>query len=105
MSPWWLLGLAVLVLGCHSGWDSAEERFVNAYAEILVARELYPDTALGNARVQEILQRYGYAGEPEFRQHFLQIAQDPIRLRRCFDSASARAQRMLADSLRHRTLQ
>jgi hypothetical protein len=97
-----LLLAAGFLLGCRQGWDAQEERFVNAYAEILVARQLYPDTAVGNARVREILTRYGYSGEREFREHFLALARDPVRLRRVFDSIATRAQALLPDSLRHR---
>jgi hypothetical protein len=99
-----VVSLAVLT-ACGGDWNAEDERFAQTYAEILVARELYPDTARGNARVRDILQRSGYGGEEEFRHHFVLLARDPVRLRRVFDSAAARAQRMLADSLRQRPLQ
>jgi len=95
-------GIAFLTVSCHSGWDTEEERFAQTYAEILVVRELYPDTALGNARVRTLLRQYGYRGEEEFRQHFLTFAREPARLRRILDSAATRAERMLQDSLRYR---
>ncbi|MCS6965474.1 MAG: hypothetical protein NZ473_01710 [Candidatus Kapabacteria bacterium] len=96
-----LLFLLVLV-GCQPDWGPEEERFVQAYAEILVARELYPDTTQGNARVRAILRHYGYTDEEEFRRQFLHRAREPAHLRRLFDSAAARAQHMLMDSLRSR---
>lgn len=101
-----VLLLALLTASaCSSDWSAEEDRFAQTYAEILVTRQLLPDTAAGNARVREILHHSGYAGEEEFRQHFLRLARDPSRLRRVFDSAAARAQRMLADSLRQRSFQ
>lgn len=97
---WAYVLIALSLAACSSEWGAAEERFAQTYAEILVARELYPDTTAGNARVRAILRQYGYDGETAFRQHFLMLTRDPIRLRRIMDSATARAQRMLADSLR-----
>lgn len=97
------LALIALVSSCQSEWSPEAERFTQTYAEILVARELYPDTAQSNRQVQELLRQHGYSSEQEFREAFLRFAQDPELIRRIFDSALARSQRMLADSLRQRS--
>ncbi len=97
---WIVLCALSLLVACSSDWGPEEDRFAQTYAEILVARELYPDTAVGNAHVRATLSRHGYKSEAEFRQHFLGLIREPARLRRVMDSAAARAQRMLTDSLR-----
>jgi len=97
----WLPWLCCAVLcGCASDWGDAQERFARAYAEILVVRQTVADSIQANAQVEQILRRYGYHNEAEFRNQFLEFARrDPVLLRRIFDSASTQAE-LLLDSLR-----
>jgi len=50
-----------LLLGILTQCDQGtEDRFVRTYRDILIVRELYPDTAVANPKVREILRQNGH---------------------------------------------
>lgn len=75
--------LAVFVL--LSGCSRTEERFIAAYRDILIVREMYPDTAVANPKVREILKQYGFTKE-EFREIYFEMAKNPRRFQAILDS-------------------
>lgn len=91
-----------LLLVCCS---TSDERFVNAYTEIIAVRMQHADTSVANPLVQRVLERYGYT-ESEFRNEFLERARQPDHLRSLIDTARARALRMTRSQMntqqRHR---
>ncbi len=84
-----LIATVTIVLGCGR---SEEERFIRTYRDILIVRELYPDTAIANPKVRAILRQNGFT-EPAFRRMYIRMAQDPDRFRRLIDSLRRYAQR------------
>lgn len=76
----------VMVLGILTQCDrQTEDRFIRTYRDILIIRELYPDTAVANPKVREILRQNGFTRE-EFRRVYIEMAKDPERFRRLIDS-------------------
>ncbi len=68
------------------GADRAEEeKFLQIYREILIAREQIADSLKANQRVAEILEKNGY-DEPRFRQTFFEFAKDKKRFTEMLDS-------------------
>ncbi len=82
----------VLFLSSCSDWGNEEDRFVNAYRDILAIRLMFPDTAVANPKVQTIIKRYGYTKE-SFKKAYFKFAEDPEKFRAMLDSARIRAQR------------
>src|SRR5689334_314755 len=66
------------LFACNKGAD--KERFTNAYTEILITREMYPDSAQGNSRVQEVLAKNGYT-QQSFQQDFAEFSKSPATFR------------------------
>lgn len=90
--PFFLCMLSVSMLSsCSNGWSDEDEEFTSAYAEILLAREQFPDTAAGNAAVLSIIRKHGME-EPEFRKRFMTYTGTPDKLRAIMDSAHTRIQ-------------
>lgn len=67
---------------------------MQAYTEILIARERYAhDSAQANAKVRDILANHRFS-ESSFRVYFQELAQKPERLRQMLDTARNRAKRI-----------
>ena len=81
-----------VITSCSKNWTDEDEAFTSAYAEILLAREEFPDTTAGNAAVLSIIKKYGME-EPEFRQKFMAYTNTPEKLRAIMDSAHTRIQK------------
>jgi hypothetical protein len=86
---------ALFVLhSCGGAWSEADDNFVQAYTEILIAREQYAhDSAQANAKVRDILANHRFS-ESSFRLYFQKLAQKPERLRQMLDTARNRAKRI-----------
>ena len=80
------------ILTACSEWGKDEDRFVNAYRDILAIRLIYPDTALANPKVNKIYKHYGYTRK-SFKQEFFKFAEDPDKFNAMLDSARERARR------------
>jgi hypothetical protein len=92
------LGSAALIL-CSivvASCSNDDERFVDAYTDVLVARAVETDSVRADSSVMKALARYGYT-EAEFRREFFDRAREPIQLRELVDSARARAARRLSE--------
>lgn len=70
---------------------------MDAYTEILLARESIADSLEANREVESILSRYDYS-EPEFREAFAEKMQNPEHFMRTLDSVRKLVQNEL-DSL------
>lgn len=75
------------VVACQRTPD--KERFINTYSEILITREMYPDSALGNNKVQEVLRNYGYT-QTEFQKDYAEFNRSPQTFRLIMDSVQSR---------------
>lgn len=66
--------------------DSAKEKqFIKTYKEILVARESFPDSAIANRKVEEIIKKNGFT-QNSFKDAFFDLSQDKIRFTKLIDS-------------------
>ena len=79
---------------CGGAWSEADDNFVEAYTEILIAREQYAnDTAQANAKVRAVLANHRFS-ESSFRLYFQELTEKPERLRQMLDTARNRAKRI-----------
>lgn len=85
---------AMMFSACTKSWTQEDERFVQAYTEILIVREQFAnDSAQANKRVQGALSQYGFS-EGVFRSRFNELSRNPEKLRQLLDSARNRARRI-----------
>lgn len=92
-----LLAVLFLCMGlfaCSSGWSEEDEHFVQTYTDILIVRELTPDTTIANPKVQEIITKNGYTWE-SFRAQYMQYTAKAEQFRAMLDSARNRALRVV----------
>lgn len=80
------------VASCSSGWTDEDERFVQTYTDILIVRELTPDTTVANPQVRKIIAEHGYTWE-SFRAQYAQYTAEAEKFRAMLDSARNRALR------------
>lgn len=88
--------LCCLTAACSSGWSEDDERFVTTYTDVLVVREMTPDTAVANPIVRRIIADHGYTWESfraEYQQNYLSNAE---KFRAMLDTARSRAERRMA---------
>jgi len=62
-----------------------QKKFLNAYKEILIARETIADSTEANKKVAEILKKYDY-DESKFRRDFFELAKNSDDFRTLLDS-------------------
>jgi len=71
-------------------WDSVlsdnNERFIQAYTEILIVRSRYKDTSKASKEVMNIFEKYDYT-EDEFRDHYFSLAKNRDQFLAIIDSA------------------
>ena len=76
----------VLVFACSEDEGMSDEKFIQIYQEVLVARESTADREAGTSKVNEVFAKYNIS-EPEFRRMYLKMASDkPKRLAEMMDS-------------------
>lgn len=88
-----LCGLAA----CSSGWSDEDERFVTTYTDILVVREMTPDTTIANPIVRGIITSHGYTWESFRGQYQSNYTANAEKFRAMLDSARNRAERKIAE--------
>ncbi len=84
--------LSLLILGSCYLWDGDEEKFMDAYTEILIIRAKFPDTAVANKKVAKVLEKYGYTYE-SFREQFEYFYKDSGKFMTMMDTIRERARR------------
>ncbi|MDW8074813.1 MAG: hypothetical protein RMK00_03455 [Bacteroidota bacterium] len=77
-------------LAVLSSCTEGDERFRDAYTDVLVVRMTEEDSAAAQRKVMEALRRHGYT-EQDFRKEFFERANQPYKLRALIDSARAHA--------------
>lgn len=87
-----MTGCLLSVAACNNN----DERFINAYSDVLLVRMTIKDSSEAQQRVNATLSQYGYT-EAEFRREFFARAEQPEMLRQLLDSARRRAERRLSD--------
>jgi len=76
----------VLVFACNDESKTSEEKFIQVYQEVLLARESTADREEGTSNVNEVFAKYNIS-EPEFREMFMKLSSDnPKRLAEMIDS-------------------
>lgn len=76
----------VLVFACSDDGAMTDEKFIQIYQEVLVARESTSDREVGTTRVNEVFTKYNIS-EPEFQKIYLKMASEkPKRLAEMLDS-------------------
>ncbi|GEM_PF-1502744 len=76
----------VLVFACNDEEGMSDEKFIQIYKEVLVARESTADREAGTSKVNEVFAKYNIS-EPEFRKMFLKMSSEkPKRLAEMMDS-------------------
>jgi hypothetical protein len=73
----------ISLLACS---EKNKDRFINTYKDVLIAREVNPDTSIGNAKVKDILRRYSYT-EKSFKNEFFEFAKNQKEFITMIDSA------------------
>ena len=85
---------SAFILSSCSLWErlrgSDKENFINTYKEILVTRELYPDTSKANRKVESIMKNHGYTHE-SFKEEYFRFAEDSEEFIKLIDSARSLA--------------
>jgi hypothetical protein len=71
-------------------WSEDNERFIQAYTEILIARSRYKDTSKANKEVNKIFEKFDYT-EEEFRDQYFLLAKNRDHFLIIIDSARSRA--------------
>jgi hypothetical protein len=92
MKLFYLFIISILFLTACSDWGADEDRFVNAYRDILAIRLIYPDTTIANPKVEKIFKHYGYTRK-SFKHEFFKYANKPELFNKMLDSARERARR------------
>ncbi len=92
MKLFYIFIITVLFLSACSDWGEDEDRFVNAYRDILSIRLIYPDTTVANPKVDKIFKHYGYTAK-SFKREFFKYADKPELFNAMLDSARVRASR------------
>ena len=80
-----LLFLMLFCLISCSDSQKEEERFINTYREILIARETIADSILANKKVDSIINHYDYT-QDSFRDAFFEIMKDNKNFSALIDS-------------------
>lgn len=76
----------VFVFACSDDGGMTDEKFIQIYQEVLVARESTADREAGTSKVNEVFAKYNIS-EPEFRQMYLKMSSEkPKRLAEMMDS-------------------
>ncbi|MFA7326012.1 MAG: hypothetical protein WC121_05055 [Candidatus Kapaibacterium sp.] len=76
----------VLVFACSDDGGMTDEKFIQIYQEVLVARESTVDREAGTSKVNEVFEKYNIS-EPEFQKIFFKMAKEkPKRLAEMMDS-------------------
>lgn len=76
----------IMLFACSQESDVSQEKFVQIYKEILIARESTSDTEKGTSNVNEVFEKYNIS-ESQFRDMFMKLsAEDPKRLTEMIDS-------------------
>lgn len=76
----------VLVFACSEDEGMSDEKFIQIYQEVLVARESSADREVGTSKVNEVFAKYDIS-EPEFRKMYLKMSSEkPKRLAEMMDS-------------------
>lgn len=88
-----LCGLAA----CSSGWSDDDERFVTTYTDILVVREMTPDTTIANPLVRRIITSHGYTWESFQQTYQSNYTANAEKFRAMLDTARNRAEREIAE--------
>lgn len=77
--------ISINTLSSCSDNHNFDEKTVKIYKEILVTREMFPDTAIGNPKVKEIFKKFDVS-EPEFRHNMEEMAKDKEGFLKLLDS-------------------
>lgn len=82
-----LILLSLLLLSaCEQENSIDDEKFLDIYTEVLIARESTTNREKGTEEVNKVLAEHGMT-EPEFRKTYLELSkEDPKRLGRLIDS-------------------
>lgn len=76
----------VVFFACGEESKLNDEKFIQVYKEILIARESTPDVQAGTEKVMQILANHGMS-EPEFRKMYMKLSSEkPKRLAEMIDS-------------------
>lgn len=87
-----LIVFVVFIFIACSNSEDRINKFTNIYYEIMVARETYPDTSLGNRKVIEILKKHGYSMN-EFQKESMELLmKDRATFTKVIDSVRKRAE-------------
>lgn len=70
-----LLVLSILFFSCGSEDSKNEYPVIKIYKEVLIAREVNPDSSIANKKIDSIFQSYG-TSEPEFRKRIIEQSQN-----------------------------
>lgn len=76
----------VMLFACSEESEVSQEKFVQIYKEILIARESTSDVEKGTSNVNEVFDKYNIS-ESQFRKMFMKLsAENPKRLTEMIDS-------------------
>lgn len=73
-----------------------KDRFVNAYLDILIAREKFNDSTSANKEVMKVYDRYGFT-ETSFRDKYFEFAENPNEFIQIVDSIRELAKRKVKE--------
>ncbi|MCX8055349.1 MAG: hypothetical protein N3A67_06755, partial [Ignavibacteria bacterium] len=77
--------LSLLFFSSCSNNKEKQDKFLNAYREILLVRETIADSTEANKKVAQILKKYDY-DEPTFRKDFFELVKNSDNFRALLDS-------------------
>lgn len=82
----YLFLLFVIIFTACSDEEAEKREFLEIYKDILVAREMYADSARGNEEVALIFKKHNY-NEPKFRELYFSLAKDRNAFMAIIDTA------------------
>lgn len=81
----YILLISSIIFSCSENKNEFDERFLNAYSEVLIARESISEKSKADSAVAAILSTYNYS-EPEFRKEFEVRIKEPQKFMKTLDS-------------------
>ncbi len=73
-----------------------KEKFINAYLEILIAREKFDDSLAADKEVMKVYDKYGFT-EASFREKYFEFADKPDEFIKIVDSVRTLAKRKVEE--------
>ncbi len=87
-----MLSFVFVLFGCQNQDDTKLSKYSEIYYNILLIREQYPDTAVANPKIIELLNKYGYNQKTFQDDSFELFDKDRVLFTKMIDSVRKKAE-------------